>query len=221
MAAQATISPPAFETVAELLDRLGGVSPSRVRLRPHLGTATEKDVADVQARERRLYELVDGVLVEKVSGFLESYLAAVLIRILGNYVEQHDLGIVAGESGMMRLAEGLVRIPDVSFISWDRIPGRQIPRAPAPDLVPDLVVEVLSAGNTTNEMERKLHEYFGAGVRLVWYVDPQAPSVRVFTSSDQMTSMGQDGILVGGSVLPGFALSIREWFSHANLPGGK
>ena len=73
----------------------------------------------------------------------------------------------------MKLAEKLVRIPDVSFTNWDRVPGRVVPDAPVPDLAPDLAVEVLSEGNTREEMERKLKEYFHSDVQLVWYIDPR------------------------------------------------
>ena len=61
---------------------------------------------------------------------------------------------------------------NVSFISWQRLPGGELPKKPIPNLVPDLAVEVLSKGNTKAEMRRKLHEYFQAGVRLVRPIDP-------------------------------------------------
>src|SRR5215467_10722255 len=159
-------------TVSDLLHQLGDIPPERVRLQPAPGTATEADVVAVHDREKRLCELVDGVLVEKTMGYYESYIAATLIRLLGNFVAEHDLGIVAGADGMMRLAPGLVRVPDVSFVAWERLPGQRLPRQPIPDLVPDLVVEVLSEGNTPHEMARKLDEYFARGVQLVWLVDP-------------------------------------------------
>jgi hypothetical protein len=73
----------ALETLADLLDYLGGIAPERVRLHPAPGTATEDDVLSVHDREGRLCELVDGVLVEKAMGFRESLLAATLIIILG------------------------------------------------------------------------------------------------------------------------------------------
>ena len=67
-----------------------------------------------------------------------------------------------------------LRIPDVAFVSWDRFPDGEIPADPAPEIVPDLAVEVLSRSNSAGEMSRKVKEYFSAGVRLVWYVDPVA-----------------------------------------------
>jgi Uma2 family endonuclease len=120
-------------TVADLLHQLGDIPPERVRLQPPPGTATEVDVVAVHSREDRLCELVDGVLVEKTMGYYESYIAATLIRLLGTFVVEHDLGIVAGADGMMRLALGLVWIPDVSFVSWEKLPGRRLPRQAIPD----------------------------------------------------------------------------------------
>jgi Uma2 family endonuclease len=201
-------------TLADLLQRFGPMPASRIRYDPPPGTATEQDVIALEARENRLFELVDGVLVEKAVGFYESFLAMRLARFLMAFVEQHDLGIVAGADGMVRLAPGLVRIPDVSFVSWARLPQRRVPRQPIPDLVPDLVVEVLSEGNTPREMEQKLQEYFTAGVRLVWYVIPVLQEIHVYTAPEQCEVMPAAYHLHGGEVLPGFTLPIRQLFEE-------
>ena len=127
---------------------------------------------EIHLREDRLYELVDGILVEKTVGAYEAYLAALLIQLLGAFARANHLGIVLGPDGMMRLSPGLVRIPNVSFISWDRLPGRKVPRTPMANLAPDLAVEVISKSNTAKEMENKLLDYFSTGVRAVWHVYP-------------------------------------------------
>jgi Uma2 family endonuclease len=213
--------PPNHQTIAELLERLGGVSAARVRLQPSPGTATERDVVAVHDRENRLFELVDGTLVEKVMGFDESRFAVLLATYLVIYLERHDLGAVVGADGMMKLFPGLVRIPDVAFISWARYPKRKRRRKEIPHVVPDLIVEVLSKGNIPKEMARKLDEYFRAGVRMVWYVDPAKRNVRVYTGREQSTLFGENQKLDGGDVLPGFSLKIREWFRRAerSTPG--
>ena len=122
-------------TLADLFEHLGGIATQRVRFRPAPGTATEQDVLAVHARERRLCELVDGVLVEKAMGFRESCLALALSAALRAFVRPRNLGLVSGPDGLIRLASGLIRIPDVAFISWQRIPGRRTPADPIPDLV--------------------------------------------------------------------------------------
>ncbi len=210
---------PQFEMFGELLERLGGISPNRVCLKPAPGTATEKDVIRLLHREKRKFELVDGTLVEKVMGLKESAIASELGRLVGNWnVEKGDLGMVAGADGTMRFMKGLVRIPDLSFTRWDRLPGGTIPTEPIPDLAPDLAVEVLSEGNTKGEMERKLKEYFLAGVELVWFIDPEKRTARVFTSPDDAKELGASDTLTGGDVLPGFKVKVAELFKHLPAP---
>ncbi len=201
-------------TVADLLEKLGGVPPERVRMKPLPGTATEEDLLEIQRRENRNCELIDGVLVEKPLGYRESMLAAWIIMLLADYFRQHDVGTVAGADGAVRLMAGLVRIPDVSFISWDRLPGREVPDTPILGLAPDLAVEVLSRGNTPKEMSLKLREYFLAGVRLVWFVDPRKRTVRVYTAPDQSVRLTEGQVLDGGDVLPGLRLPLREVFAR-------
>ncbi len=59
---------PTFETLADLLERLGDVPLERIRISPPLGTATERDVLEIAARSGRLCELIDGVLVGETRG---------------------------------------------------------------------------------------------------------------------------------------------------------
>jgi Uma2 family endonuclease len=207
---------PEVENLAELLDQLGGIAPDRIPLRPPPGTAKERHVIEINERTNRLYELVDGVLVEKAMGALSSLLAAVLAHLLWEFVEKDDLGVVLGADGMTRLRARLVRIPDVSFISWDRIPSGQFPKKPIPDIVPDLAVEVLSESNTAKEIARKLREYFAAGVRLAWLIDPETRTVDVYTSPRQVRRLRNGQTLDGGIVLPGFKLPLRSFFARTS-----
>jgi Uma2 family endonuclease len=207
--------PDAVETLAEVLERLGDIPPGRIRMRPPPGTATEQDViAARQAPGRRLCELVDGVLVEKAMGTRESLLASLIVQWMGTFVEQADLGIVLGADGAVRLITGLVRIPDVSFFSWDRLPGEEVPKDAIANLVPDLAVEVLSRGNTPKEIQRKLREYFFAGVPLVWLIQPKTQTAAVYTSPADCRRVGRNQALEGGAVIPGFTLPLKKLFGR-------
>jgi Uma2 family endonuclease len=199
------------QTMAEILERLGGIDPARVRLHPF--PATPEDVARIEAREHRLFELVDGYLVEKIMGYQEAWIASMLIHALQNFVLPLDLGAVTSAEGMFRFPENLVRMPDVAFANWKRFPTKEIPDEPVPCIGPDLAVEVLSQGNTPGEMSRKLREYFKAGVRLVWFIDPLAKTVTVYTSPNRSKVIQCGGTLEGGKVLPGFALPIENLFT--------
>jgi len=210
--------PSHVESLADLLDRLGDVPLDRIRLRPAPGTATEDDL--LVGVEQRLCELVDGVLVDKPVGFHESLLATLIIRLIGRFLDEHDLGHVLGADTMLRLAPGLVRLPDVSFFSWDRFPDRQLPMTQIAALTPDLAVEVLSPSNTRREMTRKLHEYFAGGCRLAWYFPYHQRLVHVYTDPATVRTLHEDDVLEGGDVLPGFTLRLRDLFDRAGSRPG-
>ena len=212
----AVIDPLTVWTAVRLAERFGPIPLERIRTDPRPGFATEEDVVRINDHEDRLCELVDGILVEKAMGAYESMLAGEILRLIGNFVKPRKLGTVLGEAGMLRLAPGLVRIPDVAFLSMEKFPSGRFPKGAIAPLAPDIAVEVLSASNTRQEMAEKLQEYFRYGARLVWYVDPERRTIQVFTSVENSRTLGESDLLDGGEVLPEFQLNIRELF--AELP---
>ena len=202
-------------TAVDLVDRFGPIPLERVALDPRPGTATVEDVVRMQDEHNRLFELIDGTLVEKTMGFFESTLAVKLIQYLAAFVYSRELGEVAGEGGMMEILPDQVRIPDVCFISKQRLATFNLRRDPAPEVSPDLAVEILSKSNTRREMERKLVDYFASGVRLVWYIDPPTEVVRVYTAPNQVVELRRGDTLTGGEVLPGFELSLESYFGQS------
>jgi hypothetical protein len=82
--------------------------------------ATERDALEIHRREGRVYELIDGTLVEKAMGYYESVLAGPILQWLNNYLDKKPLGVAAGEAGYLRMLPKKMRAPDVSFISWKR-----------------------------------------------------------------------------------------------------
>ncbi|HEV3002988.1 MAG TPA: Uma2 family endonuclease [Pirellulales bacterium] len=201
-------------TVADLLELFGPIPAHRIATSPPPGMATEEDAVEAAERKDRHYELVQGVMLEKTMGLFESYLAGLLIGLLNDFVTKRRLGMVTGEAGMLKLAPGLIRIPDVAFISRRRLAGRRVKGVKVPELAPDLAIEVLSEGNTEREMSQKLDDYFGAGVRLVWYFDPVAETVSVYTSRHAVTVLRAGDTLGGGEVLPGFTLPLAGFFDE-------
>ncbi len=149
-------------------------------------------------------------------GWYGSLLAGLLIAELNAFLRRHNLGKALGADGTVRILPGVVKIPDVSFISWKRWPRKRLPRRPIPALVPELVVEVLSETNTQREMEDKLERYFEAGVRLVWCIDPATHAADAYTSPTDATHVGPSGKLDGGEVLPVFRLSLPKLFELAD-----
>ncbi len=197
----------------EILAELGGIAAHRVRQEPAPGGATITDL--VRANDNGAHcELVDAALVEKAMGWSESLIAIILGGLLREFVNSRNLGVVSGPDGFMEILPSLVRGPDVAFTSWERIPDGRVPSEPIPRIVPDLAVEVLSIGNTFMEMSRKRHEYFHAGVRLVWMVDPRERSVAVYTTINDYVILDESQILKAHDVLPGLEIRLADVFGE-------
>lgn len=210
---------PAEWSLADLQKHLGDIPPERIRVVPPPGTATVEDVVYLDDHEDRLCELIDGVLVEKAVGWYESQFAITIAHFLKSFLDEHDLGVVAGADGTLQVLPDQVRIPDISFVRWEHFPDGKIPREPVPRLAPNLAVEVLSKSNTEGEMRRKLQDYFSAGVELVWFFDPQQRNVTVYTSPDDFDVVPEEGTLDGGSVLPGFQVNVKDLYAEADRTG--
>jgi Uma2 family endonuclease len=202
-------------TFDEVVSRLGNIPLTRIWKNPPPGMAKEADVLYADAHLNRLCELVDGVLVEKTMGYEESRLAMLLGRELQNYMDEADLGIVAGPDGMLTLAPGLVRIPDVSVVLWDSLPGGQMPAGPMPPVAPDIAIEVLSEGNTPAEMRRKVREYFDAGCRLVVLIDPHTRTTRQYVAAESYVTLSETDPLTCEPLLPGFRIPLKPLFDKA------
>jgi Uma2 family endonuclease len=212
---------PKVRTVADLLHELGDIPPERVFLDPPPGTATEADVVRyVDGDDKHLVELIDGTLVEKPMGFYEARVGTVLSYFIEGYIDGNDLGITLGADAMLRILPRQVRLPDVTFLSWTKMPDRELPAEPVAPIVPDLAVEVLSESNTRREMERKRKDYFAAGVRRVWQIDPDTETAEVYSAPEVFVPIAADGDLDGEDILPGFRLSLKRLFERAGKRRG-
>jgi len=215
----ATGNPPKpTETFADIAGRLGDIPPERIIWLPR--TATEEDVVQF-CEEQRPVELIEGFLVEKAMGFRESLLAATLIMFLKNFASPRKLGLVGAPDAIMRLRPGLIRLPDVSFITWDRLLETDAHTKKVAPIGPDLAVEILSEGNTRKEIEQKRREFFVAGTKLVWVIDPKTRTAEVYddpTQPNQMVLVRETDVLEGGTLLPGFRLPLANLFADLDPP---
>jgi len=160
------------------------------------------------------WELIDGELVLMTPAGLESSSLGLRIgRIVGNFVDAHDLGMMTGADGGYVLFPDrqTLRAPDVGFIQKDRIPPvEELSRFPR--LAPDLAIEVLSPSDKMVDALSKVTMYLQAGVRTVWLVDPAKRKVTIFLPDEPLTTLGVGESLNGGKVLPGFTVPVAEIF---------
>ena len=210
----APFTPPRrFDNGADWLRALGDVPIARVLFDPWPGTATEADLLRLVERDKRLCELIDGTLVEKPAGTWESLIAIRLAARLVLHADQHDLAGVFGPNVTLRMkSSGRIRLPDVAFVSRERMPRT---REPVPTLAPDLAVEVLSEANTPAEMDQKLREYFASGTRLAWIIDPASRTVAVYHGpGNPARVLTEADTLDGDPAVPGFSMPVAELFRN-------
>lgn len=163
----------------------------------------------------KLYEVVDGEIVENPSmGARESVLANDLKDLMGPFARLHQLGRVVVEIlFLLNLARGLKRRPDLAFVSTRRWPlKRPILPTECWEVVPDLVAEFISETNSASQVDKKIDEYFQAGVAAVWVVYPETRKVYVFDSRTQVRILAVGDELEGGAIVPGFRIAVSELF---------
>lgn len=165
-------------------------------------------------RDEGRCELVKGELIRmspasarhgQITGCLHSALHA--------HVAARGLGVVcAAETGFLLARDpDTVRGPDVSFVARERIPAGGVPEGYWP-FAPDLAAEVISPGDTVEQVESKVQEYLAAGTRAVWVVHPKTQSVTVYRSLAEIRVVTGGEFLDGGEVVPGFRIRVSQLF---------
>jgi Uma2 family endonuclease len=136
-----------------------------------------------------------------------------LSALLWNYQNSHpEVRSFAGDPGFMLARDPDILLgPDFATIRTDRLPA-DFPRRTFFDIVPDLVIEIVSPSERVGQISAKVDAYLNAGVRLIWLINPMCRNVTIH-SPDQHTHIleGNDA-LDGGDVLPEFRLPLGELF---------
>lgn len=158
-------------------------------------------------------ELVGGGVVETMPpGGLHGIVALTLGALLRAWKGNGPGGFVGVESGfILRRDPDVVRGPDVFCVRADRIPAHGVPEA-FWEIAPDLAVEVVSPGETAEEVREKVRDYLGAGTPLVWEVYPRTREVVVHTRDGLARTYGGGDSLEGFEALPGFSCTVAELF---------
>ena len=162
-----------------------------------------------QRGEGKRYELVRGVLIERVAtGDPHAIAVSRIDYALTDYAEINDYGETrAGEPGYrLEVGPDTVRAPGVAWLAPGRIPeGTQ----GFPHLAPDLVVEELS---TRQNLSEKAQMWLDFGSREVWHGDPETTTVTRYRPGQEPEILGEDDILDGGELLPGFSIPVWRLF---------
>jgi Uma2 family endonuclease len=163
-----------------------------------------------------LFEIVDGQILERRKMGAQADLIGF---VLGSMIQAHSggkLGLCfSSQCGYHRIfptEPKRLRYPDVSFVRSGRLPGNKPPRGHV-DIVPDLVVEVISPNDKAEEIEQRLADFLRAGTPLAWLIYPQTKQVYVFHQGPAALRLGEDDVLDGEDVIPGFSCPLKDLFA--------
>ena len=160
------------------------------------------------------WEIIRGRLVEMPpAGGEHGYVVSNVSALIRQVARQLRLGaVVAGDPGVvLERGPDTVRAPDVAFYTaarWDKV----VDKTHFLDFPPDLAVEVVSPHDRPREAHEKALMWRSFGVAMVWVVEPKRRTVRVYRADGSDVTVGDDGELDGGTVLPGLRLDVRECF---------
>ncbi len=161
-------------------------------------------------------ELLDGVMiVHSPATMLHDFVAQLVRNLMNGYAQERRLGVVFGPDSLIRMAPRRRFGPDAYYL-----PNARVPR-PLPAVfigVPDLIVEVLSPSNRSYDLGDKRRAYHQAGVREIWFVDPDRRQVVIDRRKGRVydTETQHEGKAVS-AVLIGFWLEV-SWLWAERLP---
>lgn len=175
--------------------------PSNITLEAFLASAASNDRT----------ELIHGQAVPKISPKrFHAKTQKALLKLLDSWAEEQGHFYPEWSVVLTRQGEPWVPVPDLMFVSYERLPADWDEDAPSP-VLPDLAIEIVSPDQTFGKMVAKATDYLIAGVTRVWIVDPRAESITVFyADAPPQTYMGDQ--VIEDADLAGLRLQIQAIF---------
>lgn len=163
--------------------------------------------------ESRCYEFVRGEVVESpLPKRIPGAVCGNIARILGNFTFQCHFGyITTNDAGVILERDpDTVRGPDVAIFD-DATTFAELHPAYG-EVPPILAVEVITTDTKVKLLDAKIDDYLDNGVKIVWVVDPDSETVRVYRPDMRAVTFKSEQDLEGGDVLPGFRCKVADFF---------
>jgi Uma2 family endonuclease len=173
--------------------------------------------------DRDLYELVNGRLVETHMSMESVWIQGEVHHYLRQFVIERQLGKVYPDGLTYRCFARLeedpnrIRRPDCSFIRMGRTTSDQFVSGHC-EIVPDLVVEVVSPKDSYYDIQQRVHEFLKVGCPLVWVINPNSRMAAIYHKNGPVVEIDENAELVGDDVLPGFHCKLADVLPPAKLP---
>jgi Uma2 family endonuclease len=108
-------------------------------------------------------------------------------------------------------------VPDIAYLSFERMRGLTPAELDTPKLSPDIVIEIRSPDDRAAHLEHKRDVYLAAGVRLLLIIDPETRTLEAFEPN------APQRVLTAGETyetpsFPGLRIDLPAVFAELDLP---
>ncbi|MBD2356253.1 Uma2 family endonuclease [Tolypothrix sp. FACHB-123] len=169
-----------------------------------------------------IYELIDGEAVPKFKTddmapkFFHSSVTGALFILLSAWAQQKGRVVIEWAIKLTRNQQDWVPIADLTYISYNRLPADWLQDEACP-VAPELVIEIISPGQTFGEMMEKATDYLQAQVQRVWVIDTRAKTITIFyPNALPQTKRGEDKL--ADSLFEGLEITPQQIFQQAGIP---
>ena len=172
---------------------------------------TAQEFDNYPFEEDKRYELDEGELIEMTRPtYKHNRVLGHLFVELTVYFRKTRIGEALISENLYALSPSTRRAPDVAVILGDR--REELKNAKVIPIIPDIAAEVLSPSETPRMIHRKLKQYFEAGVKEVWLIDPDVKEIEIWKDASLPDPALSAGDVLVSDLLPGFALPLEELF---------
>jgi Uma2 family endonuclease len=173
---------------------------------------TAEEFDNYPFEEDKRYELDEGELIEMTRpAYLHNRVLKNLQFELESFLRRTHAGELLISENLYALAPLTRRSPDVAVILGDR--RQELEGAKVIPIVPEIVAEVISPSETARMINRKLKQYFAAGVKEVWLIYPEVREVEIWTGPKPPDQALSGAAALESPLLPGFALPLDDLFA--------
>lgn len=173
-------------------------------------------------RTTQPHEVINGeIIMSPAPSSMHQWCLTRLLMQLTRFVEDGNLGLVLPSPIDIVISKSPVlrtRQPDILFLNGEKTGVRgpnELEDMPSIEVVPDLVVELLSPDEYRRALAGKLEDYAAFGVLEVWLVSRESETVELLSLQAveyRRTALFGHGDTLTSPVLPGFKLEVKSIF---------
>ncbi|MGF2037059.1 MAG: Uma2 family endonuclease [Nostoc sp. CmiVER01] len=167
------------------------------------------------------YEFVNGEAVPKYKDnemspkFFHGSTTGALFILLSTWAQAKGRVVIEWAIKLTRNQQDWMPVADLIYISYNRLPADWLLDEACP-VAPELIIEIISPGQTFGEIAEKSTDYLKADVSRVWVVDTKARTVTVFAPSSLPITYRSHQIITD-DLLPELEITPHAIFQQAGL----